>query len=56
MERKLEAVASGFLKKWAGLARCATTAILYLPRASGVVGLPALSTTPVRGKYIAHSI
>ena len=32
-----------FLKKWSGLARPANTALLYLPKVDGGLGLPALS-------------
>ena len=44
VERELEADATKFLKKWAGLARSANTALLYLPCRMGGLNLPALSS------------
>ena len=44
VKSKLEGVATQFLKKWSGLARCANTAILYMKRSSGGLNLPSLAT------------
>ena len=44
VERELEATATRFLKKWAGLAKCANTALLYLPTKRGGLNLPALTS------------
>ena len=44
VERELKADATKFLKKWAGLARSANTALLYLPCKMGGLNLPALSS------------
>ena len=44
VERKLEATATRFLKKWAGLAKCANTALLYHPTKRGGLNLPALTS------------
>ena len=41
--RTLEATATRYVKKWLGLTRSANTAHLYLPKASGGLGLPSIS-------------
>ena len=43
VERKLEATATWFLKKWAGLAKSANTSLLYLLQKMGGLNLPSLS-------------
>ena len=43
VERQLEATATRFVKKWAGLARSANTSLLYLPQKMGGLNLPSLS-------------
>ena len=42
--KNLEALATRFLKRWAGLARCAAIHRLYLPKSSGGLHLPSLTT------------
>ena len=44
VERELEATATRFLKKWAGLAKSANTALLYLPTRLGGLNFPALTS------------
>lgn len=44
VERNLDSIAHSYLKKWAGLARCASVEILHLSRSEGGLGLPLLST------------
>ena len=44
IRKNLEALATSFVKKWAGLAKSANTAILYLPRKLGGLNLPSIST------------
>jgi hypothetical protein len=44
VERHLEATATKYLKKWAGLAKSANTAILYLPQTKGGLNLPAITS------------
>ena len=44
VERQLDPLANSYLKKWAGLARCANPSILFLSQANGGLHLPALST------------
>ena len=43
-EWQLEAMATRYLKKWAGLARSANTALLYLPQKKGGMNLPSLTS------------
>jgi len=43
VERQLEATATRFVKKWAGLAKSANTALLYLPQRMSGLNLPSLS-------------
>ena len=43
VERQLEATATQFVKKWAGLAKSANTSLLYLPQKMGGLYLPSLS-------------
>ena len=45
VERHLDSLSHSYLKKWAGLARCASTDILHLRRSEGGLGLPLLSST-----------
>ena len=42
--RNLEAMATRFLKRWSGLARSAATHRLYLPKSSGGLNLPSISS------------
>ena len=44
VERQLEAMATRYLKKWAGLAKSANTALLYLPQKKGGINLPSLTS------------
>ena len=44
MEKQVDPLVTGYLKKWLGLARSANTALLYLPRSSGGLNLPSLTT------------
>ena len=44
LQRKLEPVATAYLKKWSGLAKPANTAILYLQCSSGGLNLPSLTS------------
>ena len=43
VEWQLEATATRFVKKWAGLAKSANTALLYLPQRMSGLNLPSLS-------------
>jgi hypothetical protein len=43
VERNLNPIASSFLKKWTGLARCATPDILILKKEHGSLSLPSVS-------------
>jgi hypothetical protein len=43
VEKKLDAIATLYVKKWAGLARSANFAILYLPQKMGGLNLPLIS-------------
>ena len=43
VEKKLDALVTLYLKKWAGLARPANSAILYLPHKMGGLNLPLIS-------------
>ena len=42
LERELQPLATKALKKWAGLARCSNTSILFLPTKRGGLALPSL--------------
>ena len=44
VERELDSLATRYIKRWAGLAKSATTAILYLPCSNSGLNLPCLST------------
>ena len=44
VERQLEVMATRYLKKWAGLAKSANTALLYLPQKKGGMNLPSLTS------------
>ena len=44
VEKKLDALATLYLKKWAGLARPPNSAVLYLPHKIGGLNLPLIST------------
>ena len=44
VEKNLNALATRYIKKWAGLVRPANTAVLYLPHKMGGLNLPLLST------------
>ena len=44
VERELDPLATRYIKRWAGLAKSANTAILYLPTSEGGLNLPHLST------------
>ena len=41
IERQLEATATWFVKKWAGLAKLANTSLFYLPLTMGGLNLPS---------------
>ena len=43
IERKLEAMATRFIKRWAGLAKSANPNLLYLPKRDSGLNLPSLS-------------
>ena len=45
IERQLDPLATSYLKRWSGLARCANTSLLYLSQSHGSLHLPSLSTT-----------
>ena len=45
VEWNLDTIATPFLKKWAGLAKCATPAILYMKTSSGGLNIPSISTS-----------
>ena len=45
LERHLQPLTTRYLKKWAGLAKTANTAILFLPTNRGGLALPSLVTT-----------
>ena len=44
VERQLEVLVTRYLKKWAGLAKSANTALLYLPQKKGGMNLPSLTS------------
>ena len=44
VERQVDALSTRYLKRWAGLAKSANTAILYLPQSMGGLNLPPPST------------
>ena len=44
MEKQVDPLVTGYLKKWLGLGRSANTALLYLPRSAGGLNLPSLTT------------
>ena len=44
VERELDSLATRYIKRWAGLTKSASTAILYLPNSNGGLNLPCLST------------
>ena len=44
IERELDSMTARFLKKWAGLAKSATTSLLYLPQHDGGLNLPSPSS------------
>ena len=46
VERQLEVMASRYLKKWAGLAKSANTALLYLPQKKGGIEPPSPLSHP----------
>ena len=43
IERELEAMATRFIKQWAGLAKSANPNLLYLPKRDSGLNLPSLS-------------
>ena len=43
VEKKLDAIATLYVKRWAGLARSANSAVLYLPQKMGGLNLPLIS-------------
>ena len=45
LQKKLEPLATHFLKRWTGLAKSANTSRLYLPKSIGGLQLPSLVTT-----------
>ena len=44
MERQVDSLVTGYLKKWSGLGKSANTALLYLPQSLGGLNLPSPST------------
>ena len=44
MERQVDSLVTGYLKRWSGLGKSANTALLYLPRSLGDLNLPSPST------------
>ena len=44
MERQVDSLVTGYLKRWSGLGKSANTALLYLPRSLGGLNLPSPST------------
>ena len=44
VEKNLQTLGTRFLKKWSGLAKCAGTSKLYLPREAGGLQLPSIVT------------
>ena len=44
VEKQIEAVATKYLKKWAGLVKSANTALLYLPQKMGGLNIPSLTS------------
>ena len=44
MERQVDSLVTGYLKRWSGLGKSANTALLYLPRLLGGLNLPSPST------------
>ena len=44
VEHQFDSLATSYLKKWAGLARCANPSILFPSQANGGLHLPSLST------------
>ena len=45
IERNLDTIATSFLKKWAGLAKCATPSIIHLKTLSGGLNIPSVSSS-----------
>ena len=54
VERNLQAIATKYLKKWAGLAKSANPNLLYLSQNCGGLGLPALSSVHKRLQVSRH--
>ena len=44
MEKQVDPLVTGYLKRWSGLGKSANTALLYLPRSLGGLNLPSLTT------------
>ena len=44
MERQVDSLVTGYLKRWSGLGKSANTALLYLPHSLGGLNLPSPST------------
>ena len=44
MERQVDSLVTGYLKRWSGLGKSANTALLYLPRSLGGLNLSSPST------------
>lgn len=42
LEKHLQPLVTKYLKKWSGLAKCADTSRIYLPKADGGLGLPSV--------------
>ena len=55
VEKKLDGLATLYVKKWAGLARPANTAILYLPHKMGGLNLPLISIQYKRLQVVKQS-
>ena len=55
VEKKLDSLATLYLKKWAGLARPANPAVLYLPHKMGGLNLPLVSVQYKRIQVVKQS-
>ena len=55
VEKKLDSLATLYLKKWAGLARPANPAVLYLPHKMGGLNLPLVSVQYKRLQVVKQS-
>ena len=55
VEREPDSLATRYIKNWAGLAKSASTAILYLPQSMGGLNLPCLSTVYKKLQVSRHT-